>query len=322
MKSNFRAAVVTAPGRASLQEREITPLDLGQVRVRLTGCGVCGSNLPVWEGRPWFSYPLEGGQPGHEGWGVVDAVAPDVTTLRPGQRVAALSHHAFAEYDVCSANRAVRLPDALGDQPFPGEALGCAMNVFRRCDIQPHHHVAVIGIGFLGALLVQLAAKTGAHVYAISRRNSALRLAEQFGATAAIKMDDHTRILEEMKALTRNNWCDRVIEVTGHQWPLQLAAELTAVRGRLVIAGYHQDGLRHVDMQLWNRRGIDVINAHERDPQVHLEGMRAAADAMVSGRLNPRSLYTHSFPLEELGEAFNQLRDRSESFFKAFVVHG
>ena len=39
----------------------------GQVLVELEGCGVCGSNLPLWEGRPWFSYPLEPGAPGHEG---------------------------------------------------------------------------------------------------------------------------------------------------------------------------------------------------------------------------------------------------------------
>jgi threonine dehydrogenase-like Zn-dependent dehydrogenase len=321
MISNFRAAVVAAPGRIALQERPFMALESGQVRVQLAGCGVCGSNLPVWEGRPWFNYPLEGGQPGHEGWGVIDAVASDVTTLKPGDRVAALSYNAFAEFDVCPADRAIRLPAALGDQPFPGEALGCAMNVFRRCDIQPHHHVAIVGIGFLGALLVQLAAQTGARVYAISRRDSALRLAEEFGATAAIKMDDHTRILGQVKALTHGQWCDRVIEVTGHQWPLQLAAELTAVRGRLIIAGYHQDGLRHVDMQLWNWRGIDVVNAHERDPQIYLEGMRAAAEAVAAGTLNPRPLYTHQFPLEELGQALNELRDRSANFFKSFVVH-
>jgi threonine dehydrogenase-like Zn-dependent dehydrogenase len=322
MKSNFRTAVLAAPGRVTLQERELLPLTPGQIRVRLSGCGVCGSNLPVWEGRPWFNYPLEGGQPGHEGWGVVDAVAPDVTTLQPGQRVAALSYHAFADFDVCAADRVVSLPEAIGEQPFPGEALGCAMNVFRRCEIQPHHHVAVIGLGFLGALLVQLAVKTGARVYAISRRDCALRMAEEFGATAAIKMDDHSRILREMKNLTDGNGCDRVIEVTGHQWPLQLAAELAAVRARLIIAGYHQDGLRHVDMQLWNWRGLDVINAHERDPDVYLEGMRRAAAAVAAGDLNPRPLYTHAFPLEDLGDAFNHLRDRSENFFKAFVVHG
>ena len=65
--------------------------------------------------------------------------------------------------------------------------------------------------------------------------------------------------------LTGGRFCDVVIEAVGKQWPLDLAAELAGERGRLIIAGYHQDGLRQVNMQLWNWRGLDVINAHQRD---------------------------------------------------------
>src|SRR5256885_14088874 len=70
-----------------------------EARIKLEGCGVCGSNLPVWEGRPWFQYPLEPGTPGHEGWGVIDAVGPGMTRFAVGDRVALLSGHAYAEYD-------------------------------------------------------------------------------------------------------------------------------------------------------------------------------------------------------------------------------
>jgi len=59
---------------------------------------------------------------------------------------------------------------ALDGLPFPGEPLGCAMNIFRRSGIRRGDTVAIIGIGFLGALLVQLAAGAGARVIAISRR--------------------------------------------------------------------------------------------------------------------------------------------------------
>ena len=104
-------------------------------------------------------------------------------------------------------------------------------------------------------------------------------------------MDDHWRIIEAVKALTGGRFCERVIEATGKQWPLDLAAELTAERGRLVIAGYHQDGPRQVNMQLWNWRGLDVINAHERDPAIYVHGVRAAVAAVAGGaaRLRRRS---------------------------------
>ena len=101
---------------------------------------------------------------------------------------------------------------------------------------------------------------------------------------------------------------------------MDLAAELTRERGRLVIAGYHQDAPRQINMQLWNWRGLDVVNAHERDPQVYLDGMRAAVDLVASGQLDPRPLYTHVVSLEQLGQAFTLMRARPDGFFKALVT--
>ncbi|RKH57272.1 L-iditol 2-dehydrogenase [Corallococcus interemptor] len=291
----------------------------GQVRVRMEGCGVCGSNLPVWEGREWFRYPLPPGAPGHEGWGVVDALGPGVSSLKPGDRVAMLSSAAFAEFDLADAASTVVLPPSLAGRPFPGEPLGCAMNVFRRADIQPGQTVAIIGIGFLGAVVTRLVANAGARVLAIARRPWALELARGQGASECIPMDDHSRIIERVKALTSGDFCDRVIEAVGTQWPLDLAGELTRVRGKLVIAGYHQDGPRQVNLQLWNWRGLDVINAHERDPQAYVEGMRLAVDAVASGRLDPFPLFT-SFPMAEMDRAFEAMRTRPDGFLKGVVT--
>jgi threonine dehydrogenase-like Zn-dependent dehydrogenase len=157
-------------------------------------------------------------------------------------------------------------------------------------------------------------------VIAIARRPFALDLARAMGAAETLPMDDHWRIIEAVKALTGGGFCERVIEATGKPWPLDLAAELTAERGRLVIAGYHQDGPRQVNMQLWNWRGLDVVNAHERDPAVYADGVRRAVDAVLAGRLDPRPLLTHSYPLERLDEALAATRDRPEGFMKAVVV--
>lgn len=132
-------------------------------------------------------------------------------------------------------------------------------------------------------------------------------------------MDDHERIIGEVKAATGGDFCSCVIEAVGKQWPLDLAAELTAIRGRMVIAGYHQDGPRQVDMQKWNWRGLDVINAHERDPERYTEGMRSVIAMVASSKLDPSPLYTHFYPLEKLTEAMNATRDRPDGFMKALV---
>jgi threonine dehydrogenase-like Zn-dependent dehydrogenase len=123
-----------------------------------------------------------------------------------------------------------------------------------------------------------------------------------------------------VKELTGGTFCDRVIEAVGKQWPLDLAAELTRERGRLVVAGYHQDGLRQINMSLWNWRGLDVINAHERDQKVYIRGMREAAEAVASRRLDPSFLYTHTFPLDQLDLALDATRDRPADFLKALVI--
>jgi NADPH:quinone reductase len=317
----MQAAVVTGPGTMQVQSLPLPQPGHGQVRIRLEGCGVCASNLTPWSGPEWMQFPTEPGGLGHEGWGVIDAVGPGVDRLSIGDRVAALSYHSYATHDVADAEAVVRLPNGLANQPFPGEPLGCAMNIFRRCDIAAGQTVAIVGIGFIGGLLTQLASRAGARVIAISRRPFSLEIARRMGASETIAMNDHWQIIEAVKTLTDGVLCDRVIEAVGKQWPLDLAAELTRERGRLIIAGYHQDGPRQVNMQLWNWRGIDVVNAHERDPKLYIEGMKDALVAIADGRLDPSSLYTHAFPLDQLGTALNTTRDRPDGFLKALVVY-
>jgi threonine dehydrogenase-like Zn-dependent dehydrogenase len=316
----MRAAVLEGPGRMQVRQVARPVPGPGQVRVRLEGCGVCASNLTPWEGPEWMQFPTEPGSLGHEGWGVIDAVGEGVSGLASGDRVAALSYKSYAEFDIAEADAVVRLPDSLSGQPFPGEPLGCAMNIFRRSDIEAGQTVAIVGIGFLGALLTRLATDAGARVIAISRRPFSLDIARQFGAAEVIPMEDHNAIIERVKELTGGKFCDRVIEAVGKQWPLDLASELVMERGKLIVAGYHQDGPRQVNMWLWNWRGIDVINAHERDPAAYAQGIRDAVEAVASGRLDPTPLYTHTYSLDRLGEALDATRDRPDGFLKALVT--
>jgi 2-desacetyl-2-hydroxyethyl bacteriochlorophyllide A dehydrogenase len=317
----MRAAVVDGPGTIRVVETAVPDPGPGQVQVRLTGCGVCGSNLPVWEGRPWFAYPLAAGAPGHEGWGQIEQLGDGVAHVRVGDRVAMLSQRAFAELDIAAASEVVLLPRSFGQHPFPAEAVACAVNVMRRAGIQAGQRVAVVGIGFLGAVLVRLAALEGADVTAITRRRYALDMAAELGAAHLVTLGEVWQTVHEARAAHHEQGFDVVMEVTGLQAPLDVASHLTATRGRLVIAGYHQDGLRQIDMQTWNWHGIDVVNAHERDPHVYVEGMRQAVALVESGALPIDRLVTHAFPLEAAAEAFRCAVDRPDGFLKAVVTH-
>jgi threonine dehydrogenase-like Zn-dependent dehydrogenase len=275
----MRAAVLTSPARAEVLERPVPrPLD-GEVLVYVKGCGVCGSSLPLWEGRPWFSYPAEAGAPGHEVWGRTE----------DGRLVTGLSSHGFAEVDVLREETIVELPARLDDVPFPGEALGCAVNVVHRADVRAGHDVAIVGMGFLGNAVAHLCALRGARVTPVRR-------------------DDDPQ-----------GEFERVIEAAGTQGALDTASRLVAPGGRLAIAGFHQDGPRSVDMQSWNWRGIDVVNAHERDPRRYAEGIREAVRLAARGELDISALVTHRFGLGDLDAAFDTASRRPAGFVKAVV---
>jgi 2-desacetyl-2-hydroxyethyl bacteriochlorophyllide A dehydrogenase len=310
--ATMRAAVLRGPGALRLEEVPLPEPAAGEALLRIEGCGVCGSNLPVWRGTSGVGFPLPPGSPGHEAWGTVEAVGPGVDTGLLGQRVVALTERSFAPYDVAAAETVVPLPPALDGVPVPGEALACAVNVFGRAGVEAGQHVAVVGAGFLGALLVQLCVGTGASVVALSRRPFSLEVAERLGAQPA-------RSTEHALELAGGDGFPRVLEVGGAQETLDLASALVGVRGRLVIAGYHQEGRRTVDLQSWNWRGIDVVNAHERDQAVYVRGMREAVELLAAGRLDLSPLCTHRFPLERLADALETAARRPEGFVKALV---
>jgi len=316
------AAVFSKPGCVEFRQVPIPLPGPREVCVRLEGCGVCTSSVAAWLGDDACQYPLVPGAPGGEAWGLVEAVGEEVAEVTPGDRVGVLTQTGFAEYAVVDVGRLVVLPETLDDEPFPSRALGGAVNVFRRSFIDKGDTVAVIGFGFLGALLTQLAVLAEARVIAVGRRPYALRIAKQLGATVAVVQQaemQHLQVLETVREMNGGEQCDVTIEVSGVQESLDLAAELTRDRGRLVVAGSHRDGPRLVDMALWNRRGFDVVNAHESSPAILREGMREAAAAVSCGLLKPGPLYTHRFSLGRLDDALRLAAKRPPGFMKALV---
>jgi threonine dehydrogenase-like Zn-dependent dehydrogenase len=275
----MRAAAICAAGRARTVEAPLPVAGPGEALIRVEGCGVCGSSLPVFAGRPWFTYPLEPGAPGHEVWG----------STEDGRRVAALSYHGFAQWDVAPESLLVELPPELDGLPFPGEALGCAVNVVRRARVRHGERVAIVGMGFVGTACRQLCRSAGAEVREFRRDTPG------------------------------EGPYEVVIEATGVQSGLDTASSLVAEGGRLVIAGYHQDGMRTIDLQSWNWRAIEVVNAHERDPLVVVAGMRRAVELTLDGSLDVDALVTHTFGLDELEAAFRTASDRPPGFVKAVV---
>lgn len=305
----MKSAILLEPRQFRIESRDTPEPGEGEVRIRVRGCGVCGSDMGPWKGLPGLNYPLQPGAPGHEVFGTVESVGPGVQGLAAGQPVTALAYRAYAEYDLARADSVIPLPEALAGRPVLGEPMACAVNVMRRSGVREGDTVVLLGTGFLGTLLLQLLRRhRPGRVIAVSRRRMAPDLAERLGVEVLTYEDQVP------------GGADVVIEATGKQGPLDLATNLVRVRGRLIVAGYHQDGPRTVNMQLWNWNGIDVINAHERDPAVYRSGMEEGVRLLAAGELDLEPLITHTFPLAEINHAFRMTEERPEGFLKSVVL--
>jgi threonine dehydrogenase-like Zn-dependent dehydrogenase len=305
----MRSAILIEPRQFRIESMDTPEPGEGEVRIRVRGCGVCGSDMGPWKGFPGMGYPLQPGAPGHEVFGTIESVGPGVQGLAAGQPVTALAYRAYAEYDLARADSIIPLPEALADRPVLGEPVACAVNVMRRSGVQEGDTVVLLGTGFLGTLLLQLLRRRKpGRVITVSRRRMDSALAERLGVEVLTYEDQVP------------GGADVVIEATGKQGPLDLATNLVRVRGRLIVAGYHQDGPRTVNMQLWNWNGIDVINAHERDPAVYRSGMEEGVRLLAEGELDLEPLITHTFPLADINQAFRMTEERPEGFLKSVVL--
>ena len=227
--ATMKAVQVTRPGTFELVEREVPEAGPGQVRVKVLACGVCHSDMFVRSGGfPGLVLPRV---PGHEIAGVVDAVGAGVTAWEVGDRVGVGWHggHCFqcdacrrglfinckagkvtgvshdggyAEYAVVPHESVARMPAGM-DAVDAGPLL-CAgvttYNALRNSGARPGDTVAVQGIGGLGHLALQYAARMGFRTVAISRGADKESLARELGAHEYVDTDK-APAAEALKAL-------------------------------------------------------------------------------------------------------------------------
>jgi threonine dehydrogenase-like Zn-dependent dehydrogenase len=302
--------VLTAPERIEFVERPAPRLAADQVRVAVTACGVCASELPLWTGVERAARPAE---IGHEIAGVVEEAGGDVGSVAPGDHVAVWTAGGggFADELVAEERFVVKVPQ---DLPFPAvaEPLSCVVNAVERAAPALGDDVAIVGAGFMG-LLVQLvsAAKGPRSIVVADVRVDALVRARELGATRVV--DPRRESLDGLGA-------DVAYEVTGVQAGLDLAADATRMSGKLVIVGYHQGEPRKIDLGHWNWMAFDIVNGHFRDPATIMAGMRAGLRLVESGAVDPSPLVTHTFALDDVAEAFAVAEARPEGFVKAVVT--
>lgn len=313
----MKQAILARPQATSLHERPTPSVGAQDVLIRVHACGVCASELHAWQGDAG-AYPRA---LGHEVAGEVIEVGDHVRTIMPGMRVTGLFHRGFAEYAVAPEDRVVALPETLSYETGIGEPIACIVSAARRTRVELGDTVAVIGLGFMGLLMLQaIRLKGPARVIAIDLRDDVRDVAKALGADAVLHPNEVGEDLRVFRGSAPERGVDVAIETTGTQPGLTLAGEMVREHGMLAILGYHQGGMRSVDMELWNWKALDVLNAHERRTDYKAECMRRGIALIASGQINVAPLISHRFGLGEVDAAFRALQTKPEGFRKALIL--
>jgi threonine dehydrogenase-like Zn-dependent dehydrogenase len=327
-----RLAVLTGPRQFELVEADVPPVAPDEVLVEVAACGVCASELDMWTGEAGREFPI---YPGHEVSGIVREVGEDVTWLEPGQPVGCwVTGRGFGDF--CAVPAEHCLP--AGDVPLEvalAEPLACAVNAVEIADVRLGDDVLIVGGGFMGALVLKLVALRGARrVIVADTRGEALERARTLGATHTIDVTAQP-LVDTARSLTDRVpagvhaddvpgsdqlGADVTFEVTGAQAPLLEIGAATRMSGKVVIVGYHQGGLREIPLAEWNWKALQVINAHFREVQTIMRGMRVGMRLLRDHVLSLDDLVTHRFPLEQVGDAFEMAHDKPHGFVKSTVV--
>lgn len=314
----MKIAVLTGPREFRLQEEPRPQPQPDEVVVQVAACGVCTSELDMWEGKAGQQiYPR---YPGHEASGVIVDVGKEVKGFAPGDRVAVWAPgRGFAEYLVVKAKYCF----PAGDLPLDlalAEPLACAVNTVELANISLGDDVVIIGAGFMGNLVQKLVAMQGPrHLIVADTRADALERARRLGATHVINVTKES-LPEAVKSLTDGQGADVAFEVVGAQAPLNLLGDVTRMSGKVVIVGFHQGEPRQIPLGYWNWMAFEILNAHFRDEATILRGMRIGMRLLTSGRLQLEGLVSHRFRLPEINDAFLAAHEKPEGFVKSTIV--
>jgi D-arabinose 1-dehydrogenase-like Zn-dependent alcohol dehydrogenase len=335
--ATMRVVQVPRPnGPFEIVERPVPEPSAGSVRIKVQACGICHSDSLVKEGAfPGIQYPRV---PGHEVAGVVDAVGPGVAGLAPGQRVGVGWHGGYcgrcdhcrrgeffacvtgqvtgltfdggyAEYLVAPVSAVARMPADL--PPVEAAPLMCAgittFNALRNSGARPGEVVAILGLGGLGHLGVQYAAKMGFHTVGIARGKDKEPLARQLGA--AVYLDSQAQ--DPAAELQKLGGARAILATVTSGEAMSAVQGGLAVNGTLLVIG------AAASMQvspLWLLSGCRSVKGWYSGTAIDSEDTLA-----FSARTGVHSM-NEAFPLERASEAYDRMMSGKARFRVVLTV--
>jgi len=339
--------VLNAPSNVALEDVAMPEVRPGQVLVRITNSGICGTDLKIYRGAIPAKYPLI---MGHEMIGEVmraeDVRGEGADGIRPGDRViidpvlfcgtcfhcrigqtnlcpnggliGRESNGGFAEYAVVPAGQVFRLPDSVDSRTAPLiQVATTCLHAQRLTPFFLGESVAVIGLGVSGQLHVQIAKARGAgKVIGISRSAFKNELARELGADLTIESRAGS-VVEQVLEATGGRGADLVIECTGVMSALADAIKMVRFGGRIVMFGImsaKEGALPFYDLYY---KELTLLNNRAATAQ----DFPVTIDLVARGVVRLEPLVTHHLSLSELEAALDMVEDGAERRLKIILDH-
>ena len=265
--------------------------------------------------------------------GIVIQVGEDITDIRPGDRVACagagIANH--AEIVLVPRNLTVKVPDRCTLQDAASMTLGAiAMQGVRRADLRLGEVVAVIGLGLLGQITVQLLKAAGCKVIGVDLSERRVSLAKHLGADAAF-CPTEVNIINEIRHMTGDHGVDATIITaasTGNAL-VQQAMEITRKKGRVVIVGAVGLGLnrspfyeKEIDFLIscsygpgryddqYEKKGADYPFAYVR--WTENRNMQEYLHLVTDGKVQLSRILEREYELSDVSKAYEELQSGTE----------
>lgn len=310
-----KVAVLEKPFHMSIRRAEIPIPAEDEVRIRIKWVGICGSDLEAYRGTRAPEFITTPARLGHEVSGVIDMVGEKVKGLRVGAHVACrYVWGAFAQYIVCKAFNVIALPD---DFPMldisPIEVLPGILHAAELGQIRQAKNVLIMGQGVSGLIMTQVVHLFSPKCLAVTDLSETkLALARKYGAT-------HTYLLPDKNARTMDyagkdfpDGFDVVIPCLLEGDGIVDAIDAAAMCARVVMYGCIGVCNTPVDFFKAHRKRLEFyFTEPRRDIDMRRffdEGVRLVTEGLV----NTSEMITHTFPLDEIDEAFRLRNEQRE----------
>jgi len=275
---------------------------------------------------------------GYSSAGTIAALGAGMDGFHVGQRVACAGggYAVHAEYNLVPRNLLTPLPDAVDFDSAAFTTLGAiALHGFRLTEAQLGENVAVIGLGLLGLLTIQLAAAAGCRVWGTDTNPQRVRLAKQLGAAACLRAE----AVDSASAFTAQRGFDRVIICadTKSADPVELAGAIARDRANIVATGavgltlprkiYYEKELNFINSRSYGPGRYDA-NYEENGRDYPLGYVRwtegrnfeAVVNLIATGKLQIAPLITHRIAIEQAPEAYEIITGKKKEPFLGVVL--